>query len=58
MITLLQQVPIDRALLVVFLAGQLYAQFKSVKRSQRSQGERVGALETRVTALEALGKRG
>lgn len=57
MIQLLQQIPIDRALLVVFLAGQLYAQFKSVKRSQRTQGERIGALEARIAALEASGKR-
>lgn len=64
MIELLQKVPVDRALLVIFLAGQLYAQFKSVKRSQRSQGERLGqvekstsALEARIAALEASGKR-
>jgi hypothetical protein len=57
MIALLQQVPLDRALLVIFLAGQLYAQFKSVKRSQQRQGERLGALEERIAALEASGKR-
>lgn len=61
MIQLLQQIPVDRALLVVFLAGQLYAQFKSVRTSQRLQGVRVGELEKDVAtlkaALEALGKR-
>lgn len=57
MIQLLQQIPVDRALLVVFLAGQLYAQFKGVRTSLRLQGVRIGELERRVAALEALGKR-
>lgn len=57
MIQLLQQIPVDRALLVVFLAGQLYSQFKGVRTSLRLQGVRVGELEKRVAALEALGKR-
>jgi hypothetical protein len=56
-IQLLQQIPVDRALLVVFLAGQLYSQFKGVRTSLRLQGVRVGELEKRVAALEALGKR-
>jgi hypothetical protein len=58
MISLLQQIPIDRALLVIFVAGQLYERFKSARVSLRDQGKRIGALETRVTALEASGKRG
>lgn len=57
MIQVLQQIPVDRALLVVFLAGQLYAQFKGVRTSLRDQGKRIGDLEKRVAALEALGKR-
>jgi len=71
-IELLSKIPVDRALLVVFLAGQLYAQFKSVRHSLRSQGERLGAVEkstsgleagyaalaARIAALEASGKRG
>jgi hypothetical protein len=56
-IQLLQQIPVDRALLVVFLAGQLYSQFKGVRTSLRDQGKRIGELERRVAALEALGKR-
>ncbi len=65
MIDLLQKVPLDRALLVIFLAGQLYQQFKQTRASLRDQGRRMGtaetaisALEARVTALEASGKRG
>jgi hypothetical protein len=65
MLQLLSQIPIDRALLVVFLAGQLWAQFKSTRLSLRDQGRRIGglveklgALEARVAALEASGKRG
>lgn len=57
MIDLLQKVPLDRALLVIFLAGQLYAQFKQTRASLRDQGRRVGELEKRVAALEASGKR-
>ena len=57
MLQLLAQIPVDRALLVVFLAGQLYAQFKGVRTSLRDQGKRIGDLEKRVAALEALGKR-
>lgn len=53
MIELLEQIPLDRALLVIFLAGQLYAQFKSAKASLKRQGERIGALEARLAALEA-----
>jgi len=56
-IDLLQKVPLDRALLVIFLAGQLYAQFKQTRASLRDQGRRVGELEKRVAALEASGKR-
>jgi len=56
-IELLQKVPLDRALLVIFLAGQLYAQFKQTRASLRDQGRRVGELEKRVAALEATGKR-
>lgn len=58
MMSLLQQIPIDRALLVLFVAGQLWERFKAGERSRRSQGERIGALADRVTALEASGKRG
>jgi len=57
-IQLLQQIPVDRALLVIFLGGQLYAQFKNARQSLRHQGERIGELEKRVAALEASGKRG
>lgn len=60
MIQLLEQIPLDRALLVVFLAGQLWAQFKNVRASLKHQGERMGAAEKqlaevlgRVAALEA-----
>ena len=62
MIELLQKVPVDRALLVIFLAGQLYQQFKQTRVSLRLQGERIGKLEEDVAklkaALEASGKRG
>ena len=60
MIPLLQQVPIDRLLLVLFVAGQLWERFKAGERSRRSQGERMGAVErqlaeaiARLAALEA-----
>lgn len=60
MIQLLQQIPLDRALLVVFLWGQLWAQFKSTRASLRDQGRRMGAVEKqlaemvgRLAALEA-----
>ncbi len=53
MIDLLKQVPLDRALLVLFVAGQLWERFKSGERSRRDQGKRLGALETRVAAIEA-----
>jgi hypothetical protein len=52
-IQVLQTIPVDRALLIVFLAGQLYSQFKGMRASQRSQGERIGVLEERVAKLEA-----
>lgn len=57
MIELLQKIPVDRALLIVFLAGQLYSQFKGVRTSLCDQGKRIGELEKRVAALEASGKR-
>jgi hypothetical protein len=64
LIPLLQTVPIDRLLLVLFVAGQLWERFKTGERSRRSQGERIGAqaekiiaLEARLTALEASGYR-
>ncbi len=53
MIQLLQQIPIDRALLVIFLGGQLYAQFKGMRRSVRDQGQRIGKVESDVAALQA-----
>jgi len=58
MIELLQQIPLERALLLIFVAGGLYEKFKATRSSLRDQGRRVGSLETRVTALEASGKRG
>lgn len=61
MIQLWQQIPLDRLALVVFLAGQLYSQFKGVRTSLRLQGTRIGGLEKDVAelkaALAALGKR-
>ena len=53
MLTLLQQLPIDRVLLVIFVAGGVWERFKSGERSRRAQGQRLGQLETRVAALEA-----
>lgn len=53
MIQFLQQVPVDRLLLVLFLAGQLLERFRAGERSRRDQGKRLGALADRVTALEA-----
>ncbi len=61
MIDLLAKIPVDRALLIVFLAGQMYAQFKGVRTSLRLQGVRIGQLEKDVSelkaALAASGKR-
>jgi hypothetical protein len=51
-IEMLKGVSPDRALLIVFLAGQLYSQFKGMRASQRLQGERIGKLEDRVAKLE------
>lgn len=58
MIQLLQQIPLERALLLIFVAGGLYEKFKATRTSLRDQGRRLGSLETRITALEASGKRG
>lgn len=52
MIELLQQIPLDRALLILFLAGQLWEKFKNTRASLRLQGERVGVLEEKVAKLE------
>lgn len=54
MIQALQSIPLDRALLVVFLAGQLYSQFKGMRASLKSQGIRMGVVEEKVAKLEAL----
>ena len=53
MIELLQQIPLDRALLILFLAGQLVERFRQSERSRRDQGKRIGELDRRITALEA-----
>lgn len=60
MLTLLSQIPLDRALLVLFLAGQLWEKFKSTRRSLQDQGRRIGGAERelaeivgRLAALEA-----
>lgn len=65
MTTLLSQIPLDRALLVLFLAGQLWEKFKATRASLRDQGKRIGATETqlaevvaRLAALEASRSRG
>lgn len=58
MLTLLQQLPLDRVLLVVFVAGQLLERFRAGERSRRSQGQRIGDVETRLAALEASRGRG
>jgi hypothetical protein len=58
MTDLLQHVSADRVVLVLFLAGTLFEKFKATRASLRDQGKRLGAIETRVTALEASGKRG
>lgn len=52
MIQALQSIPLERALLLVFLAGQLYSQFKSVRASQKAQGIRIGVLEEKLAKLE------
>jgi hypothetical protein len=64
MIEVLQHISPDRVILWAFAAGTLYAQFKSARSSLRDQGRRIGALvekvvalEARVAALEASGKR-
>lgn len=58
MLTLLQQVPLERVLLLIFLAGRLLEQFKNTRASLRDQGRRIGDVETRVAALEASRNRG
>ena len=65
MLEFLQQIPPERVALWVFMAGGLVTQFKSARASLRDQGRRLGALEktcsaleARVAALEASGKRG
>ena len=58
--TLLEHISLDRVLLLVFLAGELYGRFKSSRTSLRDQGRRIGGhdrelaeLAGRVAALEA-----
>lgn len=60
MIDLLQHIPLERALLVIFLAGGLWEKFKNTRASLKHQGERMGATEKqlaevvgRLAALEA-----
>lgn len=50
----LQQIPIERVLLWVFLAGVAWARLSSVVKSLRSQGQRIGALASRVAVCETL----
>ncbi|HET7485830.1 MAG TPA: hypothetical protein VFJ64_10720 [Solirubrobacterales bacterium] len=45
-------ISLDRVLLVVFVAGTLVERLRGVGRSLRSHGERLGALEDRVSKLE------
>lgn len=52
MIQLLQQISFERALLLVFLAGGLYREFKDARRSLRGQGQRIGDVETRLARVE------
>jgi hypothetical protein len=53
MTALLQQIPLDRLLLWVFLAGSLAREVKAARGSLRAHGERLGSLEQRIAALEA-----
>lgn len=60
MLQVLSQIPPERVLLVIFLAGRLVENFKTVRASLKHQGERMGATEKqlaevvgRLAALEA-----
>ena len=55
MIAILQGITVDRALLVVFVAGTLWERFKQTRTSLRDQWKRIGDLANRVAALEAKG---
>lgn len=48
----LEQVPAERLLLWVFLAGVAWSQLRAARASLKEHGRRLGALAQRVTALE------
>lgn len=52
MIQLLQQISFERAMLLVFLAGGLYREFKDARRSLREHGRRIGDVEGRIATVE------
>lgn len=52
MLDLLQQIPVERLVLWIFLAGVAWARLRDHTRSLRDQGKRIGSLAGRVTACE------
>ncbi len=48
----LQQIPPDRLVLWIFLAGVAWGKLRDHTRSLRSQGARIGGIGKRVSAIE------
>lgn len=53
MLQWLEQIPAERVLLWVFLAGIAWRDLAAARRSLREQGRRIGALASRIATLEA-----
>jgi hypothetical protein len=49
----LQQIPAERIIMWIFLAGVAWSRLHAATKSLRDQGRRIGALATRVARLEA-----
>jgi len=54
MLAWLQQIPAERVLLWVFLAGGAWSQLRAARVSLRDQGQRIGKLERLTARLELL----
>lgn len=47
-----EQITFERVLLLAFLAGQWLERWRQTRASLRSQGERIGVVEDRISKLE------
>jgi hypothetical protein len=54
MLAWLQQIPAERVLLWVFLAGGAWSQLRAARASLRDQGRRIGQLEQAIERLKML----